>query len=294
MISERQRHDGSRVHVRRGGSVRHVGRSAAVLLTGFVVALLRDRALRLTSDRLRRDIAEQKSALGEAIEAARAKSEFVANMSHEIRTPLNGVIGMTELLRDSTLDSVQREDVDSLSASGDALLSVISDVLDFSKIEAGRLELDPTDFDLRAAVEEACKLAEHANHAGLHIGQEVDPEAPAIVHGDRARLRQILLNLLSNAVKFTAAGEVLVRVHRQEDGRMHFVVSDTGVGIDRGRASQLFEAFAQADQSTTREYGGTGLGLAISRQLVQHMGGEIGAEPRRGGGSVFWFTADLP
>ncbi len=323
MIFKRPPHDGSPARTGHGSDVSRVGQSVAILLvaTGvclslvwglnalglntantivlvlglsIAVVLVRDRALRLTMDRLRREIAVQKSELGEAIEASRAKSEFVANMSHEIRTPLNGVIGMTELLRESSLDSVQREDVDALSASGDALLSVISDVLDFSKIEAGRLELDPTDFDLRDAVGEACKLAGQVNSAGLHIGQEIDPEVPVMVHGDRARLRQILLNLLSNALKFTAAGEVMVKVRRQEEDRLHFAVSDTGVGIDRDRASQLFEAFVQADQTTARLYGGTGLGLAISRQLVQHMGGEIAAEPRPGGGSVFWFTAELP
>jgi two-component system sensor histidine kinase/response regulator len=241
------------------------------------------------------DITDQKDALARAVEASRLKSEFVANMSHEIRTPLNGVVGMTNLLRDTSLDPVQREYGDALAASSEALMAVIDEILDFSKIEAGHLELDPTDFELRGAVEDACvMLAEQAHTKGLQINHWVDAGLPGTVTGDRGRLLQILLNLLSNAVKFTASGEVVVRVSDDGGEMVRFEVSDTGAGINSDQAAHLFEAFAQADQSTTRRYGGTGLGLTISRELAHRMGGAIGAAPREGGGSVFWFTAKLP
>jgi len=241
------------------------------------------------------DITEHKQALLSALEASRLKSQFVANMSHEIRTPLSGVIGLTNLLRETNLDPLQREYVDSLATSGEALLAVIGDILDFSKIEAGRLDLDLTEFDLRELVEESCLMvAQRAHVKGLELNHWVDADVPEQVVGDRGRLRQILLNLLSNAVKFTSEGEVVVRVSCAEARLVRFEVFDTGIGISPEQTEGLFEAFSQADQSTTRKYGGTGLGLAISRELTALMGGDIRAERREAGGSVFSFTAELP
>ncbi len=271
------------------GSYRWLLWSAGAIDDGFVYATARDVTERRQIEENLRTSREQ------AIEASRMKSEFLASMSHELRTPLNGVIGMTDLLRVTPLDPVQGDYVDAMGASGEALLAVISAVLDFSKGEAGHLELDRSDFELRWAVEEATQmLAEQAHSKGLEINHWVDPDVPLTVWGDRARLRQILLNLLSNAVKFTASGEVTLRVCKHENDQLRFSVSDTGVGINAGQASILFDAFTQADQSTTRRYGGTGLGLAISRQLVELMGGQIGTEPRERGGSTFWFAVELP
>jgi two-component system sensor histidine kinase/response regulator len=244
------------------------------------------------------DVTDRKRALAEAVEASRAKSEFVANMSHEIRTPLNGVIGMLELLGATDLTDEQREYARTAASSGDALLTVINDVLDFSKIEAGRLDLDEYDFDIREVVESTTEmLAPRAHAKGVELTSWVDEQVPALVRGDGARLRQVLTNLLSNAVKFTAVGEVAVRVEQQERGERQIVarieVSDTGIGIEPERIPALFEPFSQADASTTRRFGGTGLGLAISRQLVEMMGGELSARSRPSAGSTFSFTAQL-
>jgi two-component system sensor histidine kinase/response regulator len=294
-------------------SISELGTAGIVLVVLSVLAVvvlasmmdrrlaLNERELALSKERyqMMEQMQQERERAKIAEESSRAKGEFLANMSHEIRTPLNGIIGMTDLALETELSLEQRDYLETVKLSADALLNVINDILDFSKIEAGKIDLEEIEFDLCGCVEEMLKtLALRADEKGLELLFEISPMVPEKVMGDPGRLRQILLNLVGNALKFTREGEISLKVlpnRRANDasGSLHFMVSDTGIGIASDKLSTIFESFSQADTSTTREFGGTGLGLTISKRLIERMGGRIWVESEVNAGSCFHFTLNL-
>ncbi len=279
-----------------GPVARYYPTAAAII--GVVAFSCFGARLLVTQGRLRNSEAGLRTANRKAEAANRLKSDFLANMSHEIRTPMNGVIGMTHLMMDTPLNATQQRYLKTINSSGQALLTIINDILDFSKIEAGKMELEEAEFDLRGVLNESIELVRApAAEKTLRIVLEVSNDVPSTVIGDSGRVRQILLNLLSNAVKFTESGSVSVSVsvESQSADRMmlHFSVRDTGIGLTPEQRAGLFQAFNQADSSTTRRYGGTGLGLSIAKRLAEMMNGAIGVSSQIREGSTFWFKICL-
>ncbi len=276
--------------------------SAPILMTAVAYVLIFGYRTQNDHDAAARErrnlIAELSAARVAAERASEAKSMFLANMSHEIRTPMNGVLGMAELLASTPLDSRQRIFAETIHKSGAALLTIINDILDFSKIEAGKLELETSPFDLRASVEDVAALvASRAQEKKIEVIVRFQPGLPNVMIGDGGRIRQVVTNLVGNAVKFTDKGYVLINVSgavTADEAAVRVEVTDTGLGIASEKLERIFDAFQQADTTTTRKFGGTGLGLSISSRLIEAMGGKIGVTSEVGEGSTFWFEVAMP